>query len=297
MDSAAGMQQMTVGASPGVLRQILAVPGRAYRLLLIPLIYLRMGKSPADAWRAVRLRLTSTGPGRKLTRQKLQPLHLRALERPIQLRQATSDFFVVRQIYEEGEYEPAKQWRLPPGSTLVDLGGNVGLATLYLDSVFPGIKVLSVEPDESNRRLLEANCRHLIDAGRMTVVGAFVAAQDGAAGIDRGDDNWGFKKIGAPAGGEVIACYSVPTLLARSGIDGVDLLKCDVEGTEAELFKNCSRWIGRVKHLVVETHAPYKLSDLYAELRAAGWDFEVTAEREDPFTGLCFLKRVSQPVS
>jgi FkbM family methyltransferase len=292
MNSAAGMQQMTVGGSPGTLRQILAIPGRAYRLLLIPLIYLRMGKSPADAWRAVRLRLTSTGAGRKLTRQKLQPLHLRALQRPIELRQGTSDFFVVRQIYEQGEYEPVKQWRLPSGSTLVDLGGNVGLATLYLDSVFPGLKVLSVEPDESNRRLLESNCRHLIEAGRMTVVGAFVAAQDGSAGIDRGDDNWGFKKVDAPAGGEVIACYSVPTLLARSGIDGVELFKCDVEGTEAELFKNCSAWIGRVKHLVVETHAPYKLRDLYAELRAAGWDFEVTAEREDPFTGLCFLRRL-----
>lgn len=293
MDSVAGMPQSTEGASHGLLGRVLAIPARAYRLLRIPLIYLRMGKSPADAWRAVRLRLTSTGAGRRFTRPKLQSLHLRALDHPIQLRQGTSDFFVVRQIYEQGEYDPVRRWQLPAGATLVDLGGNVGLATLYLDALFPGIRVLSVEPDEANRRLLESNCRHLIDSGRMTVVGAFVAARDGSAGIDRGDDSWGFKKVEAPAAGEVIPCYSVPSLLARAGIDTIDLLKCDVEGTEAELFKDCAPWIGRVKHLVVETHAPYRLSDLYTELRAVGWDFELTAQREDPVTGVCFLKRLS----
>lgn len=291
MELVSGRQDGVEQIPGGRLRRLLAVPGRAFRLVQIPLIYLKMSRSKGDAWRAVILRLTSTGPGRRLARHKVQTLHLRVLERPIRLRQGTSDFFVVRQIFEQGEYKPVRRWSFPPGARLVDLGGNIGLAALFMESVFPGLNVLSVEPDEGNRQLLESNCRHLLDAGRMTVVGAFVGAEDGSAGIDRGGESWGFKKVAPPAGGEVIPCLSLPTLLREAGIDQVDLLKCDIEGTEVELFKNCAAWIGRIRHLIVETHAPYKLKDLHAELRRAGWDHELVAEREDAGTGLCFLKR------
>jgi FkbM family methyltransferase len=277
----------TTAPRPGLL----AIPVRAYRLARIPLIYLRMGRSVADAWRAVKLRLSSTGVGARFRRQGLQTLHLRALGEPIAVRPATSDFSVVRQIYELGEYEPARAWTLPPGSTYWDLGGNIGLATLYFDSVFPGLRILAVEPDHENRQVLEQNCRHLIESGRMTVREAFVAAADGAAGIDRGDEAWGFKKIDAAPGAAAIPCLSVRTLLSQTGHEQIDLLKCDIEGSEIELFKNCAPWIGRVRHLIVETHDPYSVHALYDDLRRAGWDFDITYDSQGNGFGLCFLRR------
>ena len=82
------------------------------------------------------------------------------------------------------------------------------------------------------------------------------------------------------------------TLLARAGFTGeVDLLKCDIEGTEKELFAGCAPWIGRVRHLAVETHPPYTPDDLYAALGAAGWEFDVVEEKRYAQSPRLYLKR------
>jgi hypothetical protein len=146
---------------------------------------------------------------------------------------------------------------------------------------------------------LEANCRRLIESGRVVVVGAFVGACDGEATIDRSGESWEFRKGDAPpadaaAVHEVIPCLSIPTLLRRAAVDDgsrIDVLKCDIEGSEAELFAACAPWIGRVERIIVEVHPPYSLERLYADLRRAGWDFDVTAEfQREPYP-LCFLTR------
>jgi heterodisulfide reductase subunit A-like polyferredoxin len=85
----------------------------------------------------------------------------------------------------------------------------------------------------------------------------------------------------------------MPTLLARRGLSRIHLLKCDIEGSEVELFRTCASWIARVDHLIVETHGEYRLANLYADLRAAGWDFEILSERQRSQTGVCFLKRAA----
>jgi hypothetical protein len=64
-----------------------------------------------------------------------------------------------------------------------------------------------------------------------------------------------------------------------------------VEGAESALFANCRDWIGCVSHLIVETHAPYRNSDLFQHLTEANWPFEVLTEIKKRGVELCFLKR------
>ena len=156
--------------------------------------------------------------------------------------------------------------------------------------------MLAVEPDAENCDLIRRNCAPLISGGRMDVVRGFVAAADGAATIDRSDQSWGFKKS-APAstGQESIPCVSVPTLLAdRPHMATIDLLKCDIEGSEAELFADCAAWIGRVRNVIIEVHPPYSVDRLYEDLRRASWEFDVCdqQQRGTQFS-LCALRRKS----
>ena len=210
------------------------------------------------------------------------------------LRRRSSDFMVFQEIFESGEYRPILRWNLPTNATIVDLGGNVGLASAYFGSVLAASRIVVVEPDHGNCQTIGRTCEKMIADGRLKVVEAFAAARDGSSGIDRNARSWAFKMAAGKAddAGEKIACVSVPTLMRDCGIETIDLLKCDIEGAEAELFADCKAWIDKVGHLVVETHAPFKIAQLFRYLDAAGWGFETLSLQEDEKVGLAFLKRI-----
>jgi FkbM family methyltransferase len=239
-------------------------------------------RSAADARRPRRSALIS------------MPLSLspRSLRDPVYLRLSNSDFAVFEEIFDRDEYAAIKQWNLPSDARVVDLGANIGLASVYFSTVLPRASLAAVEPDEANCRLLRRNCRRLLHQHRLTVFRAFVAARDGAAGIDRNCSSWAFRKVDAiDRDHETVPCVSMAHVLADTGFDTIDLLKCDIEGSERELFAHCAPWIARVKHLIVETHRPYMNADLYNDLRSAGWNFDIAFERQAACDGIVFLRR------
>jgi len=225
-------------------------------------------------------------------------LRPRALPDPVYLRVGDSDFQAFDEVFAQSEYARVKQWGLPDDARILDLGANVGLASLYFATLFPKSGLVAVEPDDENCGLIEKNCRRLIDAGRLRVVRAFAAASDGVAGLDHSWQAWSFRKVDhVDAQHPAVKCLSIPTLLSDCGLDHVDLLKCDIEGSEREVFRDCSAWIGKVRHLIVETHNPYfdannpyTVKHLFDDLRAAGWKFEVAFEEQERLVGIAFLK-------
>jgi len=220
-------------------------------------------------------------------------LHLNGLPDPLYLRTANSDFLVFNEIFETGEYRPILQWNMPADPTVLDLGGNIGLASVYFASVLPKSRIVVVEPDGGNCEVIRRNTQGLTRAGRLRVIEAFVAARDGSAAIDRNARSWAFKMSNdsSSPSSEQIPCVSVSSLIRDTGFEHVDLLKCDIEGAESAVFADCREWIARVSHLIVETHAPYSNDDLYGHLRSAGWEFEVLKELQEDKVGLCFLRR------
>lgn len=56
------------------------------------------------------------------------------------------------------------------------------------------------------------------------------------------------------ASAERVRAISLDRLLAETGINEVDLLKCDIEGEEADVFE---QWSGSaiIKHIVLESHS------------------------------------------
>ncbi len=255
----------------------------------------RVYRSPVDLIKAVYLRIsTPDGPGSKPPRfiRGLR-IKLAGVDQPAWIRCGNSDFLVFHEIFEEGEYRDIARWHLPHDAKILDLGGNVGLAALYFGSTLPDSRIVVVEPDHENCQSIARNCEYMARSERVQIVEAFVAANDGSAAINRNARSWAFKMASEAQTREAterIRCISIPTLLQESGFDRVDLIKCDVEGAEAEIFVNCRNWIGRIGHLIVETHVPYRNEQLYADLRAAGWDFNILKETQEEKVGLVFLK-------
>ena len=217
-------------------------------------------------------------------------LRLRQLRDPVYVRVANSDFLVLGEIFDRDEYAQVKNWDIPRDARIVDLGANIGLASVYFAALYPEAHVVAVEPDQDNCRLIRRNCRRLLRKRRLHVLRAFAAAKDGVAGIDRNVRAWAFHKVAQiDADHEAVPCLRIQSVMKRTGFDSVDLLKCDIEGSERELFRDCSDWIGRVRHLIVETHNPYMVRDLYADLRKSGWQFDITFELQEDPVGIAFL--------
>jgi FkbM family methyltransferase len=241
-------------------------------------------------------------------------VHPRGLHDPIYLRLGDSDLKVFEEIFFHEEYARVAKWELPPDATILDLGANIGIASLYFDAMYPHCNLIAVEPDAANCRIMRRNCRRMIQENRLRIRRAFVAESNGIAGLEKNTDrllcpaegvrhSWAFAKTTAmDAKHRWVRCISIPTLLKEAAIDHVDLLKCDIEGSEQEVFRACSPWISVVRHLVVETHnswsnpaVKYPVAQLYRDLRAAGWDFDVLYELQEEFVGIAFLRKTHRP--
>jgi Methyltransferase FkbM domain len=76
--------------------------------------------------------------------------------------------------------------------------------------------------------------------------------------------------------GEVsVDVLTVADISQASEFEGdIDLLKCDIEVAEKEVFAKCPAWIHRSRNLLIEIHGGYSADGLLRDLGANGASFE-----------------------
>ncbi len=181
-----------------------------------------------------------------------------------------SDLFIQSEIFEHEYY------RVPLASspaTILDLGANIGLATVYLGRLFPGAELACVEPVPDNIRLLVRNLD--LNAVHATVIPAAVDASDGRLTMELQVRDYEHKIAAAGARSSRptvdVDGISVPTILQRLGWDRIGLLKVDIEGHEAALLaRNCD-WLNRVDAMCIECHDGFSEADLAVWAREFGF--------------------------
>ena len=198
--------------------------------------------------------------------------------RPVLVRLGSSDWYCLEEVFLQGEYDMVVEHLArdgaPPIKTIVDLGANVGMSVRFWREAFPQARIVAVEPDSANiamaaRNVAEGHAEGTEPAD-VTFLEACVAAHPGKVYLDRSASEYAFR-MSDQANGATVEAITVPQVLERGEVQGqVDLLKCDIEGAEAQVFADCSAWIRRVNNLVIEIHAPYTLAQLLDHLSAAG---------------------------
>jgi FkbM family methyltransferase len=205
-------------------------------------------------------------------------VNLKTLGPGVKLRSHTTDIFVLKEILADDILHalPAD----PSVQTVVDLGANTGLSYRWLHQRYPQAKFVCVEPDAGNAAVLRENVA--ASNGHCRIVPACIGAYERTVGLHSESGEWGFEMV---EGGGEIAVMTMDQVLADSGIDRIDILKCDVEGAEDELFADCRSWIHRVRKMVVECHGrPMTADSLLAAIAANGCQFRLThVESNGPF--------------
>jgi FkbM family methyltransferase len=214
--------------------------------------------------------------------------------RPLHLRLGSTDFWVLEEIFAEGEYAMVPGGLASSGAVVIDLGANVGLSVRYWQERWPACRVIAVEPHPENAKLCVLNASDPSGARGCRVIEACVAATRGTGSLTTTDGDWAHKlHPGQSAGSQPVQIITMQDVL--EGVpegEMVGLLKCDIEGAEREVFDTCKAWIRRVRCIVVEIHPPYSLDTLLESIHRAGGKFDVVYQSKKGELGLaCLVNR------
>jgi FkbM family methyltransferase len=138
--------------------------------------------------------------------------------------------------------------------TIVDLGANVGYASVFLLSKYPRARVVAVEPDPENFALLRRNlapyrnrCKLLLAAAWSHPTRLRMRAEP-----FRGGGHWA-RQV-EPGDDGTVEAMDLGTLFSKLAIENVSILKIDIEGAEVAVFSGNLDWIDRVDSIVIELH-------------------------------------------
>lgn len=149
-----------------------------------------------------------------------------------------SDLAILEEIFIKDEYN----YDLPNvPDVILDLGSNVGLATVYFKLRYPEAKIYSFEPDPITFRKLKKNtaqfdnifCFNEAIAGRSGKMKFYVyPGSSMSSSLISRIDSQPFVEVD---------CRSLDDFMDQEKIFNVDLIKFDVEGSEMEIFKDFKR--------------------------------------------------------
>lgn len=140
--------------------------------------------------------------------------------------------------------------------SILDLGANIGLASLWLARRYQQAEdmcILAVEASKANARVAAVNFRD--NAIRGEVIQAAVGETSGEAFFAaRAASNVGRIVSSAAEASVRVPVIGIAELVARFPSGQVDLVKMDIEGSERDLLTPSSNWLDRVRALMIEWH-------------------------------------------
>lgn len=184
-----------------------------------------------------------------------------------------------RLILEEGEYDiPAKDVK-----TVLDIGANVGLYTLYANREFPGARIVAVEPWPESADLFRQNTQHLANI-ELIEAGVRLIGDEGQE--MRGGRNRMCCSFHATEG-EVKTVATV----SASSLPKADVVKIDTEGCELEILQGLD--LSETQAVMCEAHSNDDHAAILSLMAMRG--FHVFSDRPS-VNGCRLLKFTSTPM-
>lgn len=196
---------------------------------------------------------------------------------PLHLRLRTTDVGSCREIVIKNQYE-CNLTHSP--RVIVDAGANIGLATIFYANQYPGARIIALEPEASNYRMLRKNVAPYPAVS--TLQTALWRSNGQVDLIDPGEGHTTFQtREGTDRATKQsmrVPSVTVDQLMHNFGIDWIDLLKLDIEGAEKEVFQCSGAWISRVGVIAAELH-DFIRPGTSTTARAATRQFELSWQR------------------
>jgi FkbM family methyltransferase len=146
-------------------------------------------------------------------------------------------------------------------ATMIELGGFWSYYSIWFLAGGRGRRAIVVEPDVAHLEVGRTNAR--LNGCEPEFVHAFAGRNSAPPSSFDTEES----------GAIVIPCISVPDLMASHGIDRLDVLHCDAQGTELDILEGCRDLAaaGRLAWVVVSTHSHHISGDPLTHQRCLAW--------------------------
>ena len=198
---------------------------------------------------------------------------------PLIVRKNTSDIHCFRQVFIQKDYN-IKLKNKP--KTIIDLGANVGYASMYFSKKYPNSKIISVEPEIKNYEIMKKNCSQFKNV--FPIHAGIWSKKANLKIVDDGSGEWGLKTTEVKNKKDAdVSAISIDSIIKEHKIKKIDILKIDIEGAEENLFsKNYKKWLSITDTIIIELHEWMKRGTSKNFWEAIkGYDFKISKRGEN----------------
>ncbi len=164
-------------------------------------------------------------------------------------------------LLDEGHYEPATrailEAQLPQGGVFVDIGANEGYFSVVAGRI--ASRVVCVEPQTRLAPVLRRNFE-LNEINNVTVEHVAISSEKGRATFHLSNINTGSSALQRPTKyklpTETVELTTLADLFLRNGLEHVDVMKIDIEGSENEAIFGSPEIFSEqmVANIILELH-------------------------------------------
>lgn len=181
-------------------------------------------------------------------------------DRRIELRDGTvlfyrtnkSDLYVFREVFMWEVYRLPEGLR--PSGALVDLGANIGMASVWLSRTYDIDGVIAVEPVPTNAAILQKNLE--VNSISNKIIHAAVGPRRGTVSFSTHERPGEGHVAEDGASDFVVSMVTMEDVL--KDVDPVALVKMDIEGGEGPLiYEGSPEWLNDVPIIAAELHKEY----------------------------------------
>lgn len=233
-----------------------------------------------------------------------KPVWVPSLSRRVWLRAALADISIFQQVFVKKEYDisEAPQFdqiriiyhdELARGRrpVIVDCGAHIGLSVLWFSKMFPEAQIFAIEPNRENFTLL---CRNTEGLTNVTLMHGGIWDTPGSLVIENagaGMSAFRLTQTEVMSTAEMIPAFTIDDILRLAGHNRALLVKIDIEGGEAALFRSNTDWISHAGLIVIELHDwlyPWKCTSQNFFRQMSTFEFDYLTRGENTF---CFSHR------
>lgn len=197
---------------------------------------------------------------------KLKDIRFRYKEHVLTLTVYESEAFLIGDIFIKNEYAFTQLKGVISRPVVVDIGANVGLFALYAHLNLPNATIHCFEPSPTIANVLEKN---LAAYGNITIHTMALSDRDEAGTLFLNTRKCGQSTIKTDPGGgsegweaEPVNVLDAYSALTNLGLERIDILKIDTEGSEVEILRSITPMLDDVKHIYLEYHSAADLKEV-----------------------------------
>ena len=202
----------------------------------------------------------------------------------LKIRNHSTDLMTLTNVWIVKEYVNEKI-NISDDDTIIDIGGHIGLFSLFMSQYCKKGKIFSYEPVSQNFNLLRSNIS-LNQSKNIMPFNFAVSDKSSKIKIFLNDDQSGHSIISNEGPSEIIDSIQLKEIFEQNKIHVCNLLKLDCEGAEYAIIESLpEEYFKKIKKIMIEYHfadsKPELSRNLINKLRNVGFNISLNPHHND----------------